>query len=222
MKLIEKYFNDYDNHVLEYGKEKSILFMQVGSFYEAYQSDTQGYNLDILSDLMNCMISKRDKNLPISKDNVKMLGFPLQSLNKYIYILTENGYQVKVIDQSGTSKTETKITRHVKAVYSQGTMIDLDNKDNNYILSLYLDKDDNNLDIIGITICDIGTGVLEIKDCLCDSNDTYQSLDEIYRYILTYNPSEIILGNDKNCTWTNNKIKYLDLEDKKYYILDTK
>ena len=251
MKLMDKYFNEYNTHALEYGKDKSLLFMQVGSFYEAYQSDTEGYNLDILSDLMNCMISKRDKNLPISKDNVRMLGFPLQSLNKYVYILTDNGYQVKVIDQSGTtplkrgssiniidgtnpvkrgssvnidgtSKTTNIITRSVKAVYSRGTMIDLDNKDNNYILSLYLDKDDNNLDIIGITICDIGTGILEIKDCLCDSNDTYQSLDEISRYIITYNPSEIILGCEKNCSWTQNKIKYLDMEDKKYYIIDCK
>ena len=222
MKLMEKYFKEYDAHISEYGKDKSLLFMQVGSFYEIYESDTEGYNLDILSDLMNCMISKRDKHQPISKDNVRMLGFPLQSLQKYVYILTDNGYQVKVLDQSGTSKTETKITRHVKAVYSRGTMIDLDNKDNNYILSLYLDKDDMNLDIIGITICDIGTGILEIKDCLCDSNDTYQTLDEISRYIITYNPSEIILGCENNCSWTNTKIKYLDLEDKKYYIIDTK
>jgi len=222
MKLMEKYFKEYDTHVSEYGKDKSLLFMQVGSFYETYQSDTEGYNLDILSDLMNCMTSKRDKNLPISKDNVRMLGFPLQSLNKYLSILTDYGYQVKVIDQNGTSKTTKDITRQVKAIYSRGTMIDLDNKDNNYILSLYLDKDDNNLDIIGITICDIGTGILEIKDCLCDSNDTYQTLDEISRYIITYNPSEIILSNEMNCKWTINKIKYLDLEDKKYYIHDTK
>jgi DNA mismatch repair protein MutS len=222
MKLMEIYFKEYNAHVAQYGKDKSLLFMQVGSFYEAYESDTEGYTLDVLSDLMNCMISKRDKHQPVSKDNVRMLGFPLQSLQKYISILTDDGYQVKVLDQNGTSKTETKITRQVKAVYSRGTMIDLDDKNNNHILSLYLDKDDTNLDIIGITICDIGTGVLEIKDCLCDPKDMYQALDEISRYIITYNPSEIILGGDKNCSWTNSKIKYLDLEDKKYYILDTK
>jgi len=216
MKLIDNYFKEHDSHVEEYGKEKSLLFMQVGSFYEAYQSDTQGYNLDIISDLTNCMISKRDKSQPVNKDNVKMLGFPLQSLNKYINILTENGYQVKVIDQNGTtplkrgssvniidgtSKTSSKIERFVKAIYSSGTMIDLDSKDNNFILSLWLDKDDAGLNIIGVTICDIGTGILEIKDCLCDSNDIYQSLDEVGKYINTYNPSEVILSSEKNCVW---------------------
>ena len=86
MKLIEKYFKEHEEHTHEYGKDKSLLFMQVGSFYEAYQSDTMGYNLDIISELTNCMISKRDKNQAVSVDNVKMLGFPLQSLNKYISI----------------------------------------------------------------------------------------------------------------------------------------
>lgn len=222
MKLMDKYFKEYNDHVIEYGTEKSIVFMQVGSFYEAYRSDTQGYNLDILSDLLNCMISKKDKSSPLSADNVEMIGFPLQSLNKFINILTDEGYQVKVIEQNGTSKTTTKIERSVKAIYSRGTMIDLDSKDNNYIMSLWLDKDDNNLDILGVTICDIGTGVLEIKDCLCESTDLYQALDEVGGYINTYNPSEVILSSNKDVIWTDKKLKYLELEDKKYIMRDSK
>lgn len=229
MKLNEKYFAEYNEHALEYGKEKGLVFYQVGSFYEAYQSDTQGYNLDILSDLMNCAISKKDKTQPLSKDNVKMLGFPLQSLNKYLTILVDAGYQVKVIEQNAIGKIHGKINpinngkieRTTKGVYSRGTMIDLDNKDNNYILSLWLDKDDNNLDIIGVTICDISTGLLEIKDALCNKDDNYQALDEIAMYINTYNPSEIILSNTNTTNWTADKLKYLEI-DKNYYIFDSK
>jgi len=229
MKLIDKYFAEYNEFSLEYGKDKSLVFYQVGSFYEAYQSDTQGYNLDILSDLMNCAISKRDKTQPLSSDNVKMLGFPLQSLNKYLNILVESGYQVKVIEQNAIGKihgkinpiSNGKIERTTKGIYSRGTMIDLDNKDNNYILSLWLDKDDNNLDIIGVTICDIGTGLLEIKDTLCNKDDQYQALDEISIYINTYQPSEIILSNTENTKWTSDKLKYLEI-DKNYYIFDSK
>ena len=155
---------------------------------------------------MNCAISKKDKTQPLSSDNVKMLGFPLQSLNKYLNILVEAGYQVKVIEQNAIGKihgkvnpkNNGKIERTTKGVYSRGTMIDLDNKDNNYILSLWLDKDDHNLDIIGVTICDIGTGLLEIKDTLCNKDDVYQALDEVSLYINTYNPTEIILSNTEN------------------------
>ena len=214
MKLIDIYFKEQDEHALLYGIQKSIILMQVGSFFEAYQSETKGFNLDIISDITNCNISK--------KDNVKMLGFPLQSLNKYLNMLVDQGFQVKVIEQNGIAKIHGgKIERHVKGIYSKGTIIDLDNKDNNYILSLWLEKDDNNLDIIGVTICDIGTGVLEIKDCLCDKQDTYQALDEIATYINTYNPVEVILGCTSDTSWTSSKLKYLELEDKKYYIANT-
>ena len=104
MKLIDKYFAEYNEHALEY-KDKGLVFYQVGSFYEAYQSDTQGYDLDILSDIMNCAISKKDKGSPLSADNVKMLGFPLQSLNKYLNILVDVGYQVKIIEQNAIAKS---------------------------------------------------------------------------------------------------------------------
>ena len=220
MKLIDKYFKEYYEFSLEYGNDKSLVFYQVGSFYEAYQLDSQGYNLDILSDVINCAVSK--------KDGVKMLGFPLQSLNKYLNILVDAGYQVKVIEQNAIGKIHGKINpinngkieRTTKGIYSRGTMIDLDNKDNNYILSIWLDKDDNNLDIIGVTICDIGTGLLEIKDALCNKDDFYQALDEISLYINTYQPSEIILSSDESCKWTNEKLKYLEI-DKNYYIFNS-
>ena len=221
MKLMDTYFKEQEDHANLYGKDKSIILMQVGSFFEAYQQDTRGFDLDIISDITNCNISK--------KDGVRMLGFPLQSLNKYLNMLVNEGFQVKVIEQNAIAKihgkvnekTNGKIERYTKGIYSKGTIIDLDNKDNNYILSLWLEKDDNNLDIIGVTICDISTGILEIKDCLCDQQDTYQALDEIATYINTYNPSEVILGSSQDCTWTKDKIKYLELEDKKYYIANT-
>jgi len=218
MKLMDTYFKELEDHAELYGKEKSIILMQVGSFYEAYQNETKGFDLDIISEITNCNVSK--------KDGVRMLGFPLQSLHKFLNMLVEEGFQVKVIEQNALGKIHGKINekingkveRFTKGVYSKGTLIDLDNKDNNYILSLWLDKDDNNLDIIGVTICDVSTGVLEIKDCLCDVQDTYQALDEIAIYINTYNPSEVILGSTSDAIWTQNKLKYLELEDKKYYI----
>jgi DNA mismatch repair protein MutS len=222
MKLIDTYFKELDEHAELYGKDKAIILMQVGSFYEAYQNETKGFDLDIISEITNCNVSK--------KDGVRMLGFPLQSLNKFLNMLVNEGFQVKVIEQNAIGKIHGKINekingkveRFTKGVYSKGTMIDLDNKDNNYILSLWLEKDDNNLDIIGVTICDIGTGVLEIKDCLCDAQDNYQALDEIASYINTYNPSEVILGcADPDYIWTPSKLKYLELEDKKYYISNT-
>ena len=221
MKLMDVYFKELDDHQKIYGKDKSILLMQVGSFYEAYQTDTLGFDLKIISELTNFIITKRDKSNPITNiDNPFTLGFPLNSLNKYVRILTDAGYQVKVVDQNTNSKSNTKITRHTKAIYSSGTMIDLDHKDNNYILGLWFDNSDDETSIIGITIADISTGEWEIKDCLCNKDDKYQSLDEVCRYINMYNPVEIVLSS--NTTINTNVIKYLELEDKNYYIFDSK
>ena len=221
MKLMDVYFKELEDHQKIYGKDKSILLMQVGSFYEAYQTDNLGFDLKIISELTNFIITKRDKSNPITNiDNPFTLGFPLNSLNKYVRILTDAGYQVKVVDQNNNSKFNTKITRHTKAIYSSGTMIDLDHKDNNYILGLWFDNSDDETNIIGITIADISTGEWEIKDCLCSKDDKYQSLDEVCRYINMYNPVEIVLSS--NTTIHTSIIKYLELEDKNYYIFDSK
>ena len=221
MKLMDVYFKELEDHQKIYGKDKSILLMQVGSFYEAYQTDTLGFDLKIISELTNFIITKRDKSNPVTNiDNPFTLGFPLNSLNKYVRILTDAGYQVKVVDQNNNSKYNSKITRHTKAIYSSGTMIDLDHKDNNYILGLWFDNSDDETNIIGITIADISTGEWEIKDCLCLKDDKYQSLDEVCRYINMYNPVEIVLSS--NTTINTSIIKYLELEDKNYYIFDSK
>ena len=101
MKLIDTYFKEQDEHALLYGKDKSIILMQVGSFFEAYQQDNKGFDLDIISEITNCNVSK--------KDNVRMLGFPLQSLNKYLNMLVNEGFQVKVIEQNAIAKIHGKI-----------------------------------------------------------------------------------------------------------------
>ena len=62
---------------------------------------------------------------------------------------------------------------------------------------------------IGITIADIGTGEWEIKDCLTDADDQYQALDEVSRYINTYNPVEIVISVENNVKLDSNIIKYL-------------
>jgi len=214
MKLMEIYFKECEDHQKIYGKDKAILLMQVGSFFEAYQTDTQGFNLKIISELTNFVITKKDKSNPVTNiDNPYTMGFPLNSLNKYVKILTDAGYQVKVIEQTTPNKTKLKIERQTKAVYSSGTMIDLDIKDNNYILSIFIE--DSN---IGVTIADISTGEWEIKDCICDLDDQYQALDEVSRYINTYNPVEIVISGNL----TEKTSKYLELDSRNYYIFDSK
>ncbi len=236
MPLMDTYFFELAEHAKQFGKDKSILLMQVGSFYEAYQTLDQGFDLNIISELTNFIVTRKDKSVKeISINNPYTLGFPLNSLNKNVAILTDAGYQVKVIDQNTTNrksgnrifsnKATGKMERHVKGIYSSGTLIDLELKDNNYILSLWLEKSDpehNSTNIFGITIADISTGEWEINDYVCDKDDKYQSMDEICRYINTYQPVEIVLSGDDIKLWSKDLIKYLEIEERNYYIFDSK
>lgn len=52
--------------------------MQVGSFYEAYATNSKGPNLFKIGELLNCICTRKDKSVSeISDKNPYMLGFPL-------------------------------------------------------------------------------------------------------------------------------------------------
>ena len=79
---------------------KTIVLMQVGSFHEAYSTNDRGYDLFKLSDLLNTVVSRKNKKiLEVSEKNPNMLGFPIVATPKFIKILVDNGYHVIKIDQ---------------------------------------------------------------------------------------------------------------------------
>ena len=74
--------------------------MQVGSFYEAYSTYEEGYDLKELSDLLNIIYTKKDKsNKEVNLKNPLMLGFPSISLSKFLKVLMDNNFTVVIIDQ---------------------------------------------------------------------------------------------------------------------------
>ena len=56
------YFLNHHKYYKIYG-EKSILLMQVGHFHEAYQTDNEGPNLDIISDITGAIKTKKNKSV---------------------------------------------------------------------------------------------------------------------------------------------------------------
>ena len=52
----EEYFRLQNLYSSKYGKNNTILFLQVGSFYEAYQTLEKGFNLQRISDLLNILV----------------------------------------------------------------------------------------------------------------------------------------------------------------------
>ena len=49
--IIEEYIDYHDQYVEKFGKDRTLVLMQVGKFYEAYATLTSGPNLNILENL---------------------------------------------------------------------------------------------------------------------------------------------------------------------------
>lgn len=152
MSLVNEYFLLQESYEFKYG-EKTVILMQVGSFYEAYAYDVHGKASQVAS-LCNMILTAKNKKDLISRSNPNMCGMPLQSLQRYVGVLCKNGYTVVVVDQC-----DEPTTRRVSHVYSPGTFVDEASDETCVISSVYMDK-------MSIAVCwiDISTGKVAFQE----------------------------------------------------------
>lgn len=154
-----------------------ILFYRLGDFYEMFFEDAivASKTLEIALTGKSCGLEER----------APMCGVPFHSANSYISKLVENGYKVAIGEQlEDPSKAKGIVKRDVIRVITPGTVLDgslLENKKNNYLMSIYRNKN-----MIGLSYVDISTGEL---------NATYLNEDKIVEEIAKVNPSEIIIND---------------------------
>ena len=186
-----------------------ILFYRLGDFYEMFFDDaiTTSRELELTLTGKDCGQEER----------APMCGVPFHAAEVYISRLISKGYKVAICEQVEDPKQAKGIVkREVIRVVTPGTVIEsnmLDEKKNNYIMSIYK----NGL-YFGMAVCDISTGdffATQIKE----TNNFAVLLDEISRYT----PAEIVVNEMLfNTTEEVSKIKerfecYLSkIEDKVY------
>ena len=196
MSLYQTYFKQQDKYTKLYGP-KTIVFMQVGKFYEAYNDKTHGAKLARLEQLIGtkyiCRDVKREQN-ETNKPN--QLGFPTISLSRHLLKLTEAGYTIVVFDEVNNGE---EIDRQMVGVFSPGTCFsDRQLADAKYLLTVYLVEEkqvfvNKNLMAIGITMIDVSTAESIVHEFYSNKDDDRFGLDELIRVIATYRPSEIII-----------------------------
>jgi DNA mismatch repair protein MutS len=193
--IIDVYLNYLDEYSNKYG-DNTIIMMQVGSFFELYAIDINSKYLYTIADICNIQISRKNKAIQeVSRNNPLMCGFPLYVLNKYIQLILQNNYTIILIEQV-TEPPEPK--RKITEIISPSTNINLNSKKSNYILVLYYELI-NELLVVGISGVDLSTGRSFIYENGSSKSDPQYTLDETYRLITTYNPSEIlVLSNEIN------------------------
>ena len=171
-----------------------ILFYRLGDFYEMFFDDaiTTSRELELTLTGKDCGQEER----------APMCGIPFHAAEVYISRLIGKGYKVAICEQVEDPKQAKGIVkREVIRVVTPGTVIEsnmLDEKKNNYIMSIYK----NGL-YFGMAVCDISTGdffATQIKE----TNNFAVLLDEISRYT----PAEIVVNEMLfNTSEEVNKIK---------------
>lgn len=158
-----------------------ILFYRLGDFYELFYDDAIEISnvLDLTLTGKNCGLDER----------APMCGVPYHAAESYIAKLVSLGYKVAICEQLTEPKKGVKIVeRDVVRVVTAGTVVDdsmLEERKNNYIMSMFLQDDK-----LSVVYCDITTG--EFNLCHFDGGLESNFSDLLNRIM----PSEVI-GNAK-------------------------
>lgn len=169
-------------------KEKNpntILFFRLGDFYEMFFDDalTASRELEIV-------LTKRDCG---GGEKCPMCGIPHHVADVYISKLVSKGYKVAICEQLEDPKKAKKLVkRDIVQVVTPGTIIDsasLDSSDNNYLMSVSIDKN-----IIGISYVDINAGLIKFTEINYKNNE--EALKIIENEIAKIAPSEIIFNDN--------------------------
>jgi DNA mismatch repair protein MutS len=209
-KIYKMYINKHNELSKKYG-QKTLILMMVGSFYEMYAVFDNGPNLHEISKLLNIICTRKNKSQPESWANPKMMGFQMNSLEKFLEMLTNNNYTVIVFDQkvkidinADKKKDKKKITREISGIYTKSTNINnLQQYNNNYLLCMYItneeQKNSKPLKSIGLSCVDLSTGQVLVHSSYSEKYDEYIALDDASRFINNMNPGEILIYYDNSC-----------------------
>ncbi len=193
--FVKDYFDIHNHYFKTYGKSTLIL-MQVGSFHECYNTDTDGPDLFYLGERINMTVTQKNKSKPLSTSNPRMMGFPSYIVDDMIDRIVNLGYTVIRIDQTSEPPNP---SREVVGIFSASTNINTQNKLNSNKLNLVCIvfdalklKTPNPILCIGISSYDMMTGEGCVYETVSTTYDTMLALDNTIRFLEKYNPAETI------------------------------
>ncbi|WBW95109.1 DNA mismatch repair protein MutS [Oceanirhabdus sp. W0125-5] len=158
-----------------------ILLFRLGDFYEMFFEDAiiASKDLEIALTGKNCGLEER----------APMCGIPFHSAHNYIRTLITKGHKVAICEQvEEASASKGIVKREIVKIYTPGTYTDsqfLKEDKNNFVLSLYVDNDNNQF---SLSFGDISTGELYT------TFERYNS-SMIFNEIAKFMPTEIIFNN---------------------------
>ena len=217
MTLVSDYLSYTEKWKKEFG-EKTLVLMQVGSFYEVYallsdSGEMVGSNILEFSTIYDMVISK--KNTCVGKQQVVMAGFGVPQLEKYTKKLQEQDYTIVVYKQDIQGKC---ITRIVSEIISPGTYFSQESAElSNNTMCIWLYKSTASKYFsaqmtVGISNIDIFTGKTSLFQYSIAYNHNPSTYDELERYIAIYKPNECLIVSNMNDSLIKDIICFIGLE----------
>lgn len=156
----------------------SIVLFRMGDFYEAFFEDAEK-----LAQILSITLTKRA--------NVPMSGFPYHAIDGYLSKLVKSRVKIAICEQMEDPKTAKGIVkRDVTQVITPGTISEnkyLQSKSNNYLASIIISKNQQN---VAISICDVSTGELYITEI--ENENLKEIIEEVCEEIIKFYPKEIM------------------------------
>ena len=210
MLLTTSYLKQQEEYSEKYG-EKTIVLMQVGSFYEFYEIEPNKCEEKLpwpnkkighvtkISSLLNMAATRKDKNKPYSLNNCAMAGFPTVAYEKHRDVLLANNYTIVRIDQKKDDKGN--IERFVYEILSPATHLENISSlpTTNNIVSIYIEVlkenfiKENYIIAVGLSCIDVTTGDNFVLEIYSKEKDAIHAIHEIYRYLNFTRPRQLLL-----------------------------
>jgi len=198
-----EYFRLTEIFIKRFGAN-TILFMQVGAFYEMYATrnpDTGILSRSRIEDVATICggLSVTDKKQTHGKDMVVMAGFRDYNVERYIQSVVDADFTAVVYTQKELENG--KMTRELSGIYSPGTFLPADSpRMTNNVLCLWLDiytpkigaRKSKQILICGASVVNIFTGKSTLFEYETSMEMVPATFDALERFVCTHAPSETI------------------------------
>lgn len=169
--LIQQYLDIKSRH------PDSILFFQVGDFYEMFFEDAEEG-----SRLLDITLTSRNNG----SSDVPLAGVPAKAVADYVARLLRAGRSVAICEQvEDPAEAQGLVRREVTEIITPGTILEdslLAAKRNNYVAALSGDGR------LGLAVVDLSTGEFEVREC---------SSEELTDQLSALGAAELVVASDR-------------------------